>query len=132
MSTSKKHRPSDRTDERRSAPRYLACFPVMFEPSAGVERLGVFRDVSLTGGMLMTQRPLPVGGTIRLELYLSKDESRARVADAKVVRLQRRTKRNTFWLYDAAIKFDSPLMDAEGEVQALSEKQHRLGLYSKK
>ena len=133
MITAKKHRPSDRRDagDRRSARRYLACFPVMFKPSSGAERLGVFRDVSLTGGMLMTEVPLPVGDNIRLELYLSKDESRARLTTAHVVRVLRRTARNSFWRYDAAIEFEAPLMDAEGEVKDLSDKQHKLGLYSR-
>jgi hypothetical protein len=132
MGTSKKQRPPDRMDsgDRRSAKRYLACFPVMFRPSSGAERLAVFRDVSISGGMLMTQGPLPVGDKIHLELYVSKDESRAMLTNAHVVRVQRRTMQNSYWHFDTAIEFETPLMDAEGEVKSLSEKQHRLGLYS--
>jgi PilZ domain len=127
-----RNEPAGEPIDRRRAPRYLACFPVKIEPSVGVERLCVCRDMSSTGGMMMTQSRLPVGESIKLALYLSNDVSDARHAKARVVRLKRRSVRNSFWLYDAAMSFEEPMVEAEPVVKALSEKQHRLGLYRRK
>lgn len=118
--------PSEPIPERRAAPRYSACFPVHLMPmTEDLERLGVSQQVSRTGGLFMTQYKLREGESVRVRLFVSEDTSHPRVATARVVWSGKRRQSNSYWLYDAAIRFDEPIDDAEPQVKRLYEKQRR-------
>ena len=63
--------------DRRGASRYTVHFPVKLVDPGGAERLGICRNMSCTGGVLMTQNRLEVGERVEVSLYLSPDHSRA-------------------------------------------------------
>lgn len=112
--------------ERRGATRYAACFPVHLMPlTEDLERLGVSQQVSRTGGLFMTQYKLREGEVIRMRLFVSEDSSRPRLATARVIWANKRTQTNSYWLYDAALRFDQPIDDAEPQVKQLYQKQRR-------
>ena len=110
--------------ERRRAPRHVAWVPAYVAlPADGIERLCVTHDVSRSGGLVMTQVNLRPGEPVTVELFLSSDTTQPKVARAHVVRSQRRAQPNTFWTFDAAIRFDDPIDDAEADVEQIAERQ---------
>jgi hypothetical protein len=123
--------PTNETDlnepfERRRAPRYVACFPAhLIRQAKDGAWLCVTHDLSRTGGLLFTQVKLQPGQTIDLELYLSWDTSNPTRTRGHVVRTARRMQPNTFWAWDTAIRFDTPIDDAEPQVRTVARRQER-------
>jgi len=126
MDDTKSRQESKPIPERRAAPRYPVCFPVHLMPlGEELERLGVSQQVSRTGGLFMTQYRLREGDPVRVRLFVSDDTGHPRTTTARVVWSQRRDQANSYWLYDAAIRFDTPIDDTEPQVRQLVEKQRR-------
>jgi hypothetical protein len=116
--------------ERRLGYRYLACFPAYIErEDTGKKRTSMIRDLSVSGALLLTQTPLEIGETVRLELFISPDDLETSVsAVGKVTRVERLgLDRSDVWSHKVAVQFDDPLSQYETEVKALAERQAKLG-----
>ena len=112
------------TPDRRAAPRHRAWVPgYVAQRSDGIEPLCVTRNVSRTGGFVLTYAKLQPGEPVTLELFLTQDSTQPTVARAHVRRAVRRTQVNTYWTFDVALQFDDPLDYAEPEVQSIAERQ---------
>jgi hypothetical protein len=115
--------------ERRIDERYFACFPAYIQRPGGSDRMGMIRDLSVSGALILTRSRLQVGDPIRLRLYLWEDPDRLKEAAGKVVRVEPRTgERAEVWHRSVAVQFDEPLADCEAEIKALEEHQARLGV----
>jgi hypothetical protein len=114
-----------RTDRRRAL-RYVAFFPVKIASAGETERLGICREMSRSGGVMMTQTALNAGQRIDLLLYLSDNEVRPTRVGARVVRLTPRSLRRG-WNFDTAVEFDDLQVEAEPALDALSTEQQRAG-----
>ena len=115
--------------DRRGAFRYTIHFPIKVVEEDGVERLGMCRDMSCTGGVLMTQAPLEVGQRVKVSLYLTHDHTEAVTLGAQVVRVDKRPIYSQFWKYEAAMRFDLRLIELEPEIAQKSEEQRLAGLH---
>jgi hypothetical protein len=116
---------ADQTDERRADARHFACFPTTVETGQGSPRTALIRDLSVSGALLLTQIPLPVGQAVTLALYL--DGETPRVVTGQVVRDERRhLKVSHPWTHSVGVKFDDPLEDLDTEIKDLAARQAKL------
>jgi len=119
------------SSDRRSDERYLACFPAYLELPERT-RMALIRDISTTGALLYTQNALKPDERVALKLYVEGDPDKARLANALVVRFERRSfDRSDIWPYSVAVRFEEPLTDLASEVEALAARQAKLGLQDK-
>jgi len=114
--------------ERRTEERHFACFPAYFERKDKGPRTTMIRDLSRTGALLLARSDLPVGEVVHLQLFILDDLAQFRAAKGRVVRVEPiGDDAIGLWTRRIAIEFDEPLAIAEEELQALRERQDRLG-----
>ena len=121
----------DPNQERRSAPRHLACFPAYVGTGEDAANIALIRDISVRGALLLTRERFDVDDSIELSMYVSGDPGAPpRVVGAKVVRFERRNvEQADLWLYSAAVEFDAPQVELEEEIRALEAHQKEIGLH---
>jgi hypothetical protein len=116
-------------EERRTASRLIACIPAYLDSIQDEHDLALIRDVSTTGARLFTRTKLPIGLSVRLELYVRGDAGTPSEAMGHVVRSDRRDLAlSDVWPWEVAVEFEAPLEDAEHEIEALSERQLAMGI----
>jgi hypothetical protein len=115
--------------ERRAGYRHLACFPAYVERPDGAKRTSMITDLSVTGALLLVRTRLEVGDQVGLQLFVTGDLEKCRLAVARVVRVEPvAPKAAGIWSHRIAVQFEDPLHDFEPEIKALAEKQKELGL----
>lgn len=107
----------------------MSCIPAYVETEGNSRRLAMIRDISTTGARLLVQEQWQPGEAVRLSLYLAEDPNEARPASGKVVRAERRTGTREVWGYQIAVEFDAPITEYSAEINALTERQEKLGLF---
>ena len=122
---------NDPKEERRRAPRHLACFPAYVGTGDELTNIALIRDISVKGALLLTRERFEAGDDIELAMYVSGDpEAAPRNVPAKVVRFERRQPEQAdLWLYSAAVEFDQPQQALEEELRRLEDHQKKLGLH---
>jgi hypothetical protein len=111
------------SDERREAPRHLACFPAEIDPGQEWATTALIRDLSVTGALLYVREPFVVGEPITLQLHLS-DDLGPRHASARVLRVENSADDGEgMWPLAVAVRFDEALNDIEAEVAELERRQ---------
>lgn len=114
---------------RRTAERFLACFPAAVKRPDGETQYSIIRDLSATGALLLVRHDLGVGDRVRLELHLSEAGYTTRAASGKVVRTEPLADDEVgLWIRKIAVQFDEAIDIAETELEALRERRERLGL----
>ncbi len=93
---------------RRTATRRLAAVPVQIDTVERKERLGVTKDVSRSGTLLVSNSKFEVGERVQVTLHLSMDEADAHTIDGSVVRVVKLGPEYG-WRFAMAVQFDSPL-----------------------
>ncbi len=119
-------------EDRRAHQRHIACFPAHVEvPENEHTQIALIRNVSLEGALLLTRAEYAVDGELSLKLFLSGDPSaEPHNASARVVRACRRdVERADLWPFEAAVQFDTPLEDIEGDIKQLAKRQS--GMFGK-
>lgn len=116
-------------NERRRDTRFLACFPGSVVPKDGIERPSLIKDLSVRGALLLVySSKIAVGDPVELHLYLTAECKEYRVAEGRVVRVEKLAPEETGpWSRRVGIEFDSPLTDHEEEIQQLRK---QLGIES--
>lgn len=109
--------------DRRVGERHLACFPAGLKRGESEPAITLIRDLSVSGALLFTRKTLTEGETISLELYISEDSEQAREAQARVVRVTRRSPEESgVWKYSVAVRFEPSLEAFRQEVEALKDR----------
>ena len=118
-------------EDRRRACRHLACFPAYVGTGEDPTNIALIRDISVGGALLLTRDRFEIGDAIELSMYVSGDpEAAPRLVAGKVVRFERRgAEQADLWLYSAAVSFEEPQAELEGEIRKLEEHQKKLGLH---
>jgi hypothetical protein len=126
MSDSKQSEPPP--SDRRAGERHLACFPAYVERPDDKPRTTMIYELSVTGALLLVRTELAVGDPVKLQLFISEDPKEARAARGRVVRVEPLGDDAVgLWSRRVAVQFDEPLTIYEAEIQALKERQSRLG-----
>jgi hypothetical protein len=90
----------------------------------------MIRDLSVTGALLLGRRELPAGEPVKLQLFILEDISQFRVATGKVVRSEPLGDDAIgLWSCRIAVQFDEPLTMYEAEINALTQREKRLGAH---
>src|SRR5678815_985058 len=103
--------PSTESDRRRDH-RHLACFPTYVASEEDPRCPGLIRDMSASGALVLTRKPLPVGAPVKLEMFIEPSFKREtpRYATGHVVRVERRRPECAdVWHHDVAVAFDPPV-----------------------
>jgi hypothetical protein len=116
--------------ERRIGVRHFACFPAYLERPDGSKRAAMIIDLSTRGALLVVRTQVAVGAQVSLELFVTAEpDARTRFTQAKVVRVEALDdKAYGPWSHRVAVQFAEELSDFEAEVEALEQRQRRLGL----
>jgi hypothetical protein len=80
------------------------------------------RDVSASGALVLTRKPLPIGAPVKLRMYIETSYNRdnPRFATGHVVRAERRSPECAdVWHHDIAVEFDPPIGALIPEVEHL-------------
>lgn len=117
--------------DRRSGERHLACFPAELRRPDGEQRPSIIRDLSESGVLLLVRTTkIGVGDRVRLQLYISEDNSTPRDASGQVVRVEELTPGDAGpWLRRVAVHFDQPLTMYAADIASFRERAQRLGLF---
>lgn len=116
-------------EDRRTASRLIACIPAYLDSIHDEHDLALIRDVSTTGARIFTRTKLPIGLSVRLELYVRGDAGTPSEVNGHVVRADRRDIAvSDVWPWEIAVEFEAPLKDSDREIEALSERQLAMGI----
>jgi len=117
--------------DRRSGERHLACFPAELRRPDGEQRPSIIRDLSESGVLLLVRTTkIGVGDRVRLQLYISEDNSTPRDASGQVVRVEELAPGDAGpWLRRVAVHFDQPLTMYAADIASFRERAQRLGLF---
>ena len=125
----KNDKPSDA--ERRVARRLQARFAGRVERGGHNKRICLIRNLSTSGALLLTRTRLRVGDAVNLELFVREDEDKPHTARGRIVRIEPLGFGELDpWLLRAAVQFDAPVKEVLQDVEALEDKQVRLGISS--
>jgi hypothetical protein len=118
--------------ERRAGERHLACFPAELRRPDGEQRPSVIRDLSESGVLLLVRTTkIAVGDHVRLALYISEDDSTAREAAGRVVRVEELVPGDAGpWLRRVAVQFDTPLTVYAADIESFRQRAKRLGFFA--
>lgn len=117
------------SSDRRTAERHLACFPASVERPDGETRSSIIHDLSVSGALLLVRTELDVGQLVKLQLHISENVDEVREASGTIVRVVPLADDEIgLWVRKVAVKFDEALTIYEKEIEALRERQTRLGL----
>jgi len=106
---------------RRRSERHVVVVPVQIDSAQRKERLGVTRDVSQSGTLLLSNSKFTVGEKLELTFYVSQDPNSAQKAVGEVVRVEQ-LQAGLQWRYGMALTFKIPLPEADRTFAELEEK----------
>ena len=108
------------TDERRKAPRFAIWFPMKLS-SEGDVILGITRDVSEVGVLLVSAAEPKEGASVELTLSCPNDDEGERILKGKIVRVQENEKdQEGLWRFRVAVEFDQRVDALEPFLEELS------------
>jgi hypothetical protein len=113
--------------ERRKAARHPAKIPAYVETQDDeTQHLGLVRNISATGALVLTHAVFEPGENVQMALYLSENGPRSTAGE--VMRSQRVIDELAeVWPYEIALRFSEPI-DFADEVAQLVEQQVKLGV----
>lgn len=107
-------------EERRKAPRFALWFPMKLS-SEGDVILGITRDVSEVGVLLVSAAEPKEGATVELTLTFPNDEQGERVVKGKIVRVKENEQdQEGLWRFRVAVEFDERVEQLEPFLEDLS------------
>lgn len=98
-------------DKRRSA-RHMVVVPVQIDSEQRKDRLGVTRDVSNSGTLLLSNSKFAIGEKLRVTFYVSSDSTEPQKTVGEVVRVEQ-LQAGLQWRYAMALRFEQPLPEAD-------------------
>lgn len=108
------------TEERRKADRFALWFPMKLS-SEGDVILGITRDVSEVGVLLVSAAEPKEGATVELTLSFPNDDEAERVVKGKIVRVQENEQDSDgLWRFRVAVEFDERVEELEPFLEELS------------
>jgi len=107
---------------RHRADRHPVVVVVQIDSQQRKERLGVTRDVSNSGTLLLSNSKFEVGERLEVTFHLSSESDVARKEWGEVVRVER-LEAGRQWRYAMALRFDKPLPDSADQVFAELEER---------
>jgi hypothetical protein len=96
-------------DKRRSE-RHLVVCPVYLDTATRKERLGITRNVSLLGTLVLTNSHFAVGDQLEVTFYVSGDKGSP--VSGRVVRIEELGP-EVQWRFALGVRFERPLPDAD-------------------
>jgi len=115
------------TEERRRAPRHVACFVTFIERSEDKRAAAMIMDLSEAGIRLMVRNPdWEVGDDLHLDLHLSLelDMAHARHAIGRVVRMVELTDdRKGLWTHEVAVDLADRLTLSAAEREIIEKRK---------
>jgi len=93
---------------RRVFPRFQLAFPVKIDAPERPNRVGVTRDLSRSGALLLSNSLFHVGDRLSLTLGVNESCSGGPGIDGEVVRVLPAAQ-GTTWNWATAVEFDRPL-----------------------
>jgi hypothetical protein len=106
---------------RRRASRHVVVVPVQIDSAERKDRLGVTRDVSESGTLLLSNSKFAVGEKLAVTFYVTPDSSTGRKVQGEVVRVEP-LPAGIQWRFAMALHFAEPLSEAEKAFGALEER----------
>ena len=73
-----------------------------------MKRVCIVQNMSRVGGKAMTQMRLRLGHRVQVALFLRGRKNAPTRVNARVVRVDKRSAHNSYWKYDAALRFEKP------------------------
>ena len=109
------------TSNRRQATRRVVVVPVQIDSAERKERLGVTRDVSQSGTLLLSNSKFAIGEKLDVTFYVSSDAKSGKKIQGEVVRIDT-LPAGIQWRYALALHFAQPLPDADKAFAELEER----------
>lgn len=107
-------------EERRKAPRFALWFPMKLS-SEGDVILGITRDVSEVGVLLVSAAEPKEGASVELTLSFPNDEQGERVVKGTIVRVHENAQdQEGLWRYRVAVEFEERIDELEPFLEELS------------
>ena len=108
------------TEERRKAHRFAIWFPMKLS-SEGDVILGITRDVSEVGVLLVSAAEPQIGSQRELTLSFPNDDQEERVVKGKIVRVKENEQdQEGLWRFRVAVEFDERIDELEPFLEELS------------
>ncbi len=111
---------TEKSSNRRRAQRHVVVVPVQIDSDQRKERLGVTRDVSDSGTMLLSNSKFTVGEKLELTFYVTSNPQDVKKTVGEVIRVEQ-LQSGLQWRYAMALAFKSPLP----EVQVFAELEEK-------
>lgn len=113
--------------ERRTGPRYLACYPASIVRPDGTQRDSLIRDISISGVLLLVNtHKLKVDDRVELRLFITDDFHVYRPTTGHVVRIEELPPGSMPWSHKVAVKFDEVLTQYQTEIDAFKDKSETI------
>ena len=110
----------------------MACFPSIVEHGTSEKMTTLIADLAESGALLYARHPdLKLGDEVGLELHIALDDSGARLAAGRVVRVSPLPEeRVSLWTHQVGIEFHTPIDLSPAEVDALAQRQEPFGKHA--
>ena len=113
--------------ERRRGPRHSAYLAAEVVVEAGTARIGITKDISDTGLLLLTRARVTEGQRVKLRIYRPGDDDHPLELSGRVVRREPLSRQELgTWREKVAFAFDQPQSELAREFETLVEKQSRM------
>jgi hypothetical protein len=106
-------------DVRRRETRLLALFPTFYAVDGGRRRTALCIDMSVSGMRLATHVELEQGKTVNIQMFVGDDQADVWEFDGIVARVEPR-KDARYWSHQVGIRFDTPALSREAQIEALA------------
>ncbi len=116
-------------DERRLQNRELTCIPAYLDGTGDGKHLGLIRDISMSGALVLTRSEIKVGEALRLCLYLGAQGEPAKEVDARVARVERAApKQADMWPWRVGVEFTSSVEPHADAIAQIAERLKASGV----
>ena len=95
----------------RQSDRHVVVVVVQIDSEQRKERIGVTRDVSTSGTLLLSNSKFELGERLEVTFHVSSDPSGVRKEHGEVVRVDK-LESGRQWRYATALRFDRPMPDS--------------------
>ena len=119
--------PVSESPERRRGARHSAYLAAEVVVESGTARIGITKDISDGGLLLLTRAKVTEGQVVKLRIYRPGEDDRPLEITGRVVRREplSRQEQGT-WREKVAFAFDTPQAELADEFASLVEKQSRM------
>ncbi|MBN2194504.1 MAG: protein kinase [Polyangiaceae bacterium] len=103
----------------RSAERFPSTIPAALNGQRDLGHVALITNISRSGALLWTRRECAVGEGLQITIHFD-DEHAGVTTEARVVRAAARPRVEPhLWTYEVAVRFRSPLIGVEGQLERL-------------